>query len=88
MRTGHKNGSVRIFYTMTICDLVPGERAVIAAVKAPARIKERLRALNIRPTADVLLLKVSFFKKTYLVQAGSMVVLRREAAECVIIRKA
>lgn len=73
---------------MDITDLQCGERAVVASVEAPAPLKERLRALNIRTGEALVLLRVSPFRRTYLVQAGSTVAIRREVAQCVKLRKA
>ena len=87
MRTGHKLRFVRIFYGMDITQLKRGERAVILSVEAPATLKERLSALNLRTGAEVFLLKTSLFKRTYLVRAGSVVALRREVAQCVKITR-
>lgn len=74
---------------MNITDLGLGERGIVLAVDCEQSVKERLRALNIRSGGVVRILKVSFFKKTYLLQAGvSRVALRREVAACVTVRKA
>ena len=57
-------------------------------VSCGAELKERLRSLNICAGGAVELLKVSFLKKTYLVQAGgSLIALRKEVAECVNVQK-
>ena len=88
MRTGHKFSSVRIFIIMNITDLQIGERGEVLAVSCEEALKERLRSLNIHKEAVLRLVKISFFKKTYLMQAGgSLVALRREVAQCVEIRK-
>ena len=77
MRTGHKNRPVRIFYIMNVCDMKAGEEAVIKEV-----VRERLRYLNVTAGAPLVLLKVSFFKKTYLIQARSAkLAIGREVAE-------
>ncbi len=81
MRTGHKLPPVRIFYIMNICQLKRGESAFVMRVDVEAPLKERLRSLNVYPNSKITLLKVSPFKKTYLLQAGSAVVaMRREIA--------
>ena len=88
MRTEHKFSSVRIFITMNITDLQPNERGVVLAVSCEETLKERLRSLNIHKEVILRLMKISFFKKTYLVQAdGSLIALRKEVAQCVEIRK-
>ncbi len=82
MRTGHKNRPVRIFYIMNVCDMKAGEEAVIEVVELADEVKERLRYLNVAAGAPLVLLKVSFFKKTYLIQARSAkIAIGREVAE-------
>ena len=67
---------------MNICDLKKGERAVVFHVNLPVAMRERLRFLGIYSGAKLVLLKVSLFKKTFLVQAGSAkVALGRDVAE-------
>ena len=74
---------------MNITELKPGERGLVENVTCKEALKERLRSLHIRTGGYVRLLKVSFFKKTYLVQAGgSRVALRKDVAACVEIKKA
>ncbi len=74
MRTGHKNRPVRIFYIMNVCDM--------KAVVLSDGVRERLRYLNVTAGAPLVLLKVSFFKKTYLIQARSAkLAIGREVAE-------
>ena len=66
---------------MNICELKKGERAVVLKVEHPDPVRERLRYLGIYTGAKIVLLKASFFKKTYLVQAGgAKVALGREVA--------
>ncbi len=78
----------RIFYGMNITDLKRGERGVVTSVELSPALRERLRTLNIRSGGVVRVLKVSFFKKTYLVQAvGSRVALSEEVASCVGVKK-
>ncbi len=73
---------------MDITGLKRGERGVVLAVLLPPKIKERLRSLNVRTGSVVRVLRISFFKRTYLLQAGgSRVALSGEAASCVQIRK-
>lgn len=72
---------------MNITQLQKGERAVVLSVGAPEPLKERLRSLNIRAGGEVRLLKISPFRRTFLLQCGSMVAVRREVAEWIEIRK-
>ncbi len=73
---------------MSISDLRRGERGIVLSVELPSALRERLRTLNVRPGGAVRVLKVSFFKKTFLLQAmGSRVALSREVAACVRIKK-
>ncbi len=73
---------------MDLTVLKRGERGVVTTVELSPQIRERLRTLNIRPGGVVHVLKVSFFKKTYLIQAmGSRVALSKEVAACVRVRK-
>lgn len=73
---------------MDITDLKQDERGFVEEVACAAALERRLRSLHICKGEMVRLLKVSFFKKTYLVQAGgSRIALRREVAACVHIRK-
>ncbi len=72
---------------MNVCDLKLNERAVVEKVEAPDALKERLRYLDVYAGADILLLKISFRKKTYLLQAGSCkLAVSREVAEGIICR--
>ncbi len=73
---------------MNITDLKRGDRAIVSAVVCSPRLKERLRTLGVRAGGVLRVLKVSFFKKTYLLQAGgNRLAVRREVAECVSVRK-
>ena len=73
---------------MNVTDLKRSERAIVTSVEVSPQLKERLRTLNVRPGGVIRILKVSFFKKTYLLQAGgSRVALSREVAHCVYVRK-
>ncbi len=56
---------------MTVCDMKKGMRAIVLKVEGAEAIRERLRFLGIYKGAKLVLLKVSFMKSTYLVQAGS-----------------
>lgn len=56
---------------MTLCDLKKGERAVVIKVELPGEERARLRYLNVYTGSNILLLKVSHMKKTWLVQAKS-----------------
>lgn len=67
---------------MNICDMKAGERAQVLSVELETEVQQRLRYLGLSAGAELLLLKVSHFKKTYLVQAGSAkVALGQEVAE-------
>lgn len=73
---------------MNITDLKRGDRGIVTAVEVAPRLKERLRTLNVRSGCVVRVLKVSFFKKTYLLQAsGSRLAVSKEVASCVCVRK-
>jgi len=72
---------------MNVCDLKPNERAVVTQVDAPAALKERLRYLDVYAGADVMLLKISFRKKTYVLQAGSCkLAVSKEVAKGILCR--
>lgn len=78
---GHNYGSARIFYSMTVCDLKRGDRAVILKVELSEEMQARLRYLNVYKGANFTVLKVSLLQKTYLLQARSArVALDRETA--------
>ena len=86
MRTGHNQSPVRIFYSMNICGMKAGEWARILQVKLTDEVVQRLRYLGVTAGAEVLLLKVSLFKKTYLLQAGSAkIAIGREVAEGITV---
>ena len=71
----------RIFYSMTICDLKRGARAVVLKVEQPVAVRERLHSYGIFTGAKIVLLRVSMFKKTYLLQVGgTRVALERDIA--------
>lgn len=73
---------------MDITQLKRGERGVVLTVQTSPRLKERLRALGVSAGGVVHVLKVSFRKKTFLVQAGgSRVALGKEVAACIGVRK-
>ena len=73
---------------MNVCDMKRGEHAVVLKVELDTPERERLRALNIHVGAPIELLKVSLFKKTYLLQAKSAkVALGREVAAGIRIWK-
>ncbi len=66
---------------MNLCDLKRGKSAVVLKVTQDEAVRERLRALGIYTGAKIRLLKVSLFKRTFLLQAGSSkVALGREVA--------
>ncbi len=71
---------------MNVCDMKTGEEALIEKVELTEGVKERLKYLNVTAGAPLVLLKVSFFKKTYLIQARSAkMAIGREVAEGIII---
>ncbi len=73
---------------MNITGLKQGERGIVTAVSCEPALKERLRTLNVRAGGVVRVLKVSLFKKTYLLSAGgTKVALRKEVAECIAVRR-
>ena len=86
---GNKSGGGRISYGMNISDLKKGMHAVVWKVEQPAPMRERLRFLGVYAGAKITVLKVSLFKRSYLVQAGSAkVALGREVAEGVRVWQA
>lgn len=67
---------------MTVCDMKAGEEAEVLKVELTDEVRERLRYLGVSAGAPITLLKVSLFKKTYLVQAQSArLAVGREVAE-------
>ncbi len=71
---------------MNVCDMKTGEEALIEKVELAEGVKERLKYLNVTAGAPLVLLKVSFFKKTYLIQARSAkMAIGKEVAEGIII---
>lgn len=71
---------------MNVCDMKAGEEAVIERVELTEGVRERLRYLNVTAGAPLVLLKVSFFKKTYMIQAQSAkIAVGREVAEGIIV---
>ncbi len=70
---------------MDVTNLKKGERAEIVSVEEPYRA--RLGALDFRAGEKILLIKISFAKKTYLVEAGRICAMRREVARCIKVRK-
>lgn len=88
MRTGIFEVPFAFFITMNLTELKRGDSAVILRIGAEPSIRARLRSLNVYPNAKITLLKVSFFKKTYLVAAGNVsVAMRREIAEGIRVFK-
>lgn len=87
-RTGINESPSAFSIYMNITNLRSGERGIVTSVECSPALKERLRSLNVRSGGVIRLKKVSFFKKTYLIQAmGSQIALRKEVAVCVNIRK-
>lgn len=67
---------------MNICDMKAGEEATVERVELADGVRERLRYLNVTAGAPVVLLKISFFKKTFFIQARSAkIAVGREVAE-------
>ncbi|MBD5636575.1 MAG: ferrous iron transport protein A [Clostridia bacterium] len=67
---------------MNVCDMKAGEEALVEEIALSDEVKERFRYLNVTAGAPLTLLKVSFFKKTYLIQARSAkIAIGREVAE-------
>ena len=67
---------------MSVCDMKKGDRARVEGVELPAKVRERLFYLGVAAGAPIVLLKVSFFKKTYFIQARSAkIAIGREVAE-------
>ena len=67
---------------MNVCDMKVGETALVKKVGLSGRVRERLKYLNVAEGASLVLLKASFFKKTYLIQARSAkIAIGREVAE-------
>ena len=56
---------------MTVCDLKKGERAVVIKVELQDEERARLRYLNVYTGAKISVLKVSRFKKIWVLQAKS-----------------
>ena len=67
---------------MSVCDMKTGQSAQVLKVELDAEVCERLRYLGVTAGAKIVLLKVSFFKRTYLIQAQSAkIAIGREVAE-------
>ncbi len=74
---------------MNITEMGPGDRGTVAEVNCPPELKERLFSLRVRPGEEICLLKISFFRKTFLISAaGSRIALGKEVAECVNVCRA
>lgn len=59
-----------------------GEEVTVEKIELADGVRERLKYLNVTAGAPLVLLKVSFFKKTYLIQARSAkIAIGREVAE-------
>lgn len=73
---------------MTVCDMKAGEEAEVLKVELAEEVCERLRYLGVSAGSPITLLKVSAFKKTYLIQARSAkLAIGREVAEGIGICK-
>ncbi len=67
---------------MNISDLKRGERAVVLKVELERELRERLLSLQIHAGAKLLVLKVSPFRRVWIVQAGSgKIAMDRETAQ-------
>ena len=67
---------------MNVCDMKAGERAQILQVELDEPVRQRLRYLGVAAGNELVLLKLSLFKKTYFVQAPSAkIAIGREVAE-------
>ncbi len=72
----------RIFSGMNITELKRGDCAVVLKVELPNEMCKRLFSLRVYTGAKIEVLKVSLFKKTYLLRAGtSKIALGREIAK-------
>ncbi len=73
---------------MTVADLRRGERAVVIRVALDEELRARLAFLRVFAGAKISMLKVSLFKKTFLIQAGTATIaLERGAAEGILVWK-
>ena len=73
---------------MSICDMKTGERAKVVKVTLDEAVRTRLYYLGVAMGAELVLLKVSLFKNTYLIQARSTkLAIGREVAEGIGICK-
>ena len=71
---------------MNVCNMKAGERASVYKVSLDEKTRERLRYLNVSEGALIYLLKVSFFRKTYFLQARSAkIAVSREIAEKILV---
>ena len=74
--------------SMTICDLQRGDRALVQKVELEGELREKLLSLQIHAGARLTVLKVSPFRRVFVVQAGSSrLALGREVAGGVRIWK-
>lgn len=70
------------FIDMNICDLKRGARASVLRVECEGEERARLLGFGLSAGSEILLLKVSPFKRNYLLQAGNTkFALGREIAE-------
>ena len=73
---------------MTICDLQKGDRALVKKVELEGELREKLLSLQIHAGAKIAVLKVSPFKRVYVLQAGSgKIAVGREVAGGVSVWK-
>ena len=67
---------------MSVCDMKTGERVRVVKVALDEAVRTRLYYLGVAVGAELVLLKVSLLRNTYLVQARSTkLAIGREVAE-------
>lgn len=71
MRTGIFDAPPAFFIVMSICDLNRGEAALVLSVAGEGPLKKRLNILGVYAGARIFLLRVSLFKRTFLLSTGS-----------------
>ncbi len=73
---------------MTIGDLQRGDRALVLKVDLEGELREKLLSLQIHAGAKIAVLKVSPFRRVFVVQAGSgKIAVGREVADGVRVWK-
>lgn len=67
---------------MNLSQIKKGESAVVIRVDADQNIRERLRMLNVFPSAEVKVVRYSLFRSSILLEVGGIRLgIRRELAE-------